>query len=65
MSDILWLTENIRDTSAHIAQLERTILQNPGEAGLAINLRSLQKRLGTLEGEFAQQANSPPQQHKL
>ena len=57
MSDILWLTQNIRETSAHIAQLEKAILDNPEESGLVFNLRSIQKRFNSLQNEFAEETN--------
>lgn len=54
MTSIAAIAADIRDTSAQIARISRSIAEHPNETSLLFNLRSLEKRMRTLENRFAE-----------
>jgi hypothetical protein len=57
MTDLLELADQLQDTNAAIATMERELATAPLSEGAGIALRSLEHRRAVLEKQFAQEAN--------
>ena len=57
MSELLELQQQLQDTSATIARLEKALAASPGSLAVQLNLRSVLKRFSRLEQEFGRIAD--------
>lgn len=54
MTDLLDLADKLQDTNAAIATMERALADTPSSEAAGMALRSLERRRGTLERQFAE-----------